>query len=153
MADRGIDFSDIPESTGEELRRARRVGRPQTAQAKQLIAIRLAPALLARLRALAHKRKNPTRHWSTRSSSGQRGTSSSFPSTRRPESDPEHLYVEVNVASLTVHPHSTARFTLRRHGSMSRKAVASPRCVCTLLLPAARPESRAARTGFLMSRS
>jgi predicted DNA binding CopG/RHH family protein len=35
------------------------VGRPRAAQAKQLIAIRLAPALLARLRALAHKQKKP----------------------------------------------------------------------------------------------
>lgn len=59
MPDRRIDFSDIPESTDQELRRARRVGRPRAAQAKQLIAIRLAPALLARLRALAHAKKKP----------------------------------------------------------------------------------------------
>jgi hypothetical protein len=32
MPDSKIDFSDVPESTGEELRRARRVGRPRTGQ-------------------------------------------------------------------------------------------------------------------------
>jgi len=40
--DSRIDFSDIPESTDTELRRARRVGRPTTGNAKQLIAIRIA---------------------------------------------------------------------------------------------------------------
>jgi len=54
-----IDFSDIPESTEEELRRARRVGRPKTGQAKQLIAIRIAPRLLAQLRRLAAKQSKP----------------------------------------------------------------------------------------------
>ncbi len=53
MPDSRIDFSDIPESTDEELRRARRVGRPTTGRAKQLIAIRLDPRLLAELRRLA----------------------------------------------------------------------------------------------------
>src|SRR5580692_3843181 len=42
-SDRRIDFSDIPQSMDEELRRARRVGRPKTGKAKQLIAIRIAP--------------------------------------------------------------------------------------------------------------
>lgn len=59
MPDRRIDFSDIPESSDAELRSARRVGRPRTGQAKQLIAIRLDPRLLAKLRALAHKHKKP----------------------------------------------------------------------------------------------
>ena len=59
MPDSKIDFSDIPESTGEELRRARRVGRPRTGNAKQLIAIRIAPRLLAQLRHLASKQSKP----------------------------------------------------------------------------------------------
>ena len=54
-----IDFSDIPESTDEELRRARRVGRPKSGHAKQLIAIRISPRLLAQLRRLAAKRDKP----------------------------------------------------------------------------------------------
>jgi uncharacterized protein (DUF4415 family) len=59
MPDSKIDFSDIPESTGEELRRGRRVGRPRTGNAKQLIAIRIAPRLLAQLRRLASKQSKP----------------------------------------------------------------------------------------------
>ncbi len=59
MPDRRIDFSDIPESTDEELRRARRVGRPATGRAKQLIAIRLDPRLLAELRRLAARQGKP----------------------------------------------------------------------------------------------
>jgi predicted DNA binding CopG/RHH family protein len=59
MQDERIDFSDIPESTDEELRRGRRVGRPKSGNAKQLIAIRIAPRLLARLRRLAAKRDKP----------------------------------------------------------------------------------------------
>ena len=54
-----IDFSDIPESTDAELKRARRVGRPRTGRAKQLIAIRIAPRLLAQLRRLAAKQDKP----------------------------------------------------------------------------------------------
>ena len=57
--DSRIDFSDIPESTDEELRRARRLGRPKTGNAKQLIAIRIAPRLLAQLRRLAAKQSKP----------------------------------------------------------------------------------------------
>jgi uncharacterized protein (DUF4415 family) len=60
---RKIDFSDIPESTDEELKRARRVGRPvgrpKTGRAKHLIAIRIAPRLLAHLRHLAAKQNKP----------------------------------------------------------------------------------------------
>jgi uncharacterized protein (DUF4415 family) len=58
-ADRPIDFSDIPESTEAELRRARRVGRPKTGHAKQLIAIRISPRLLAQLRRLAARQSKP----------------------------------------------------------------------------------------------
>lgn len=59
IPDSRIDFSDIPESTGAELKRARRVGRPKSAHAKQLIAIRLDPRLLARLRSLARSKEKP----------------------------------------------------------------------------------------------
>ena len=59
MPDREIDFSDIPESTDEELKRARRVGRPATGNAKQLIAIRIDPKLLSALRKLASKQDKP----------------------------------------------------------------------------------------------
>ena len=59
IPDSRIDFSDIPESTDGELRRARRVGRPKTGSAKQLIAIRIAPRLLAQLRRLAAKQSKP----------------------------------------------------------------------------------------------
>src|SRR5712691_4098147 len=58
-SDREIDFSDIPESTEAELAKARRVGRPKTGQAKQLIAFRIDPALLAKLRKLAEKKGRP----------------------------------------------------------------------------------------------
>ena len=54
-----IDFSDILESTDEELKRARRLGRPRTGRAKQLIAIRIDPRLLAQLRRLAAKQDKP----------------------------------------------------------------------------------------------
>jgi len=59
MPDSRIDFSDIPESTDEELSRARRVGRPRTGRAKQLIAIRLDPRLLSKLRRMARKQGKP----------------------------------------------------------------------------------------------
>jgi predicted DNA binding CopG/RHH family protein len=59
MPDSKIDFSDIPESTDDELRRARRVGRPKSGHAKQLIAIRISPRLLAQLRRLAAKHSKP----------------------------------------------------------------------------------------------
>ena len=54
-----VDFSDLPESTAAELRRARRVGRPKSGNAKQLIAIRISPKLLSELRRLAAKRDKP----------------------------------------------------------------------------------------------
>lgn len=56
IPDSQIDFSDIPESTPEELRRVRRVGRPSSGMTKQLIAIRLSPRLLSQLRKMATKR-------------------------------------------------------------------------------------------------
>src|SRR5436305_14849274 len=59
MPDSRIDLSDIPEATDEQLRRARRVGRPVTGNAKQLIAIRIAPRLLVQLRRLAAKQSKP----------------------------------------------------------------------------------------------
>ena len=57
--DSRLDLTDIPEATDEQLRRARRVGRPVTGNAKQLIAIRIAPRLLAQLRRLAAKQSKP----------------------------------------------------------------------------------------------
>ncbi len=66
MPDDKIDFSDIPESSDAELKRAQRVGRspkspgrPKTGRAKRLIAIRIAPELLAELRKLAAKVNKP----------------------------------------------------------------------------------------------
>lgn len=59
IPDRQLDLSDIPESTDEELRRARRVGRPASGKAKQLIAIRIAPRLLHQLRRMAAKQSKP----------------------------------------------------------------------------------------------
>jgi uncharacterized protein (DUF4415 family) len=59
MPNSRIDFSDVPETTDDELKRARRVGRPKSAHAKQLIAIRIDPRLLARLRSLARTRRKP----------------------------------------------------------------------------------------------
>jgi uncharacterized DUF497 family protein/predicted DNA binding CopG/RHH family protein len=59
MSDSKLNLFDIPESTDAELRRARRVGRPATGNAKQLIAIRIAPQLLRQLRRLAAKQSKP----------------------------------------------------------------------------------------------
>src|SRR5438309_3321900 len=59
MPDSRLDLSDIPEATDEQLRRARRVGRPVTGNAKQLIAIRIAPQLLRQLRRMAAKQSKP----------------------------------------------------------------------------------------------
>jgi predicted DNA binding CopG/RHH family protein len=57
--DEPIDFSNLPESSDAELRRARRVGRPKSGNAKQLIAIRISPKLLSRLQRLAASRDKP----------------------------------------------------------------------------------------------
>jgi uncharacterized protein (DUF4415 family) len=59
ISDRGIDFADIPESTDAELKRARRVGRPRSGDAKQLIAIRIRPRVLAALRNIAEQQDKP----------------------------------------------------------------------------------------------
>ncbi|MBK8466994.1 MAG: hypothetical protein IPL32_14315 [Chloracidobacterium sp.] len=59
IKDSDIDFSDIPESTTEELKRAVRIGRPSTGNAKHLIAFRIAPSLLSRIRKLAAKQGTP----------------------------------------------------------------------------------------------
>ena len=55
---RKIDFSDIPESSTTQLHAMRRVGRPPIGDAaRQLIAIRLDPDVLMRLRAEARRHK------------------------------------------------------------------------------------------------
>ncbi len=59
IPDSQIDFSDIPEATDAQLRRMRRVGRPASGMAKQLIAIRLSPRLLSQLRKMAAKQGKP----------------------------------------------------------------------------------------------
>lgn len=59
MPDSQIDFSDIPEATDAELKRMRRVGRPASGVAKQLIAIRLSPKLLSQLRKMAARQGKP----------------------------------------------------------------------------------------------
>ena len=59
MPDSQIDFSDIPEATDAQLKRMRRVGRPASGMAKQLIAIRLSPRLLSQLRKMAAKQGKP----------------------------------------------------------------------------------------------
>jgi hypothetical protein len=45
IPDSQIDYSDMPELSDQQLKRMRRVGRPATGIAKQLIAIRLSPRL------------------------------------------------------------------------------------------------------------
>ena len=59
IPDSQIDFSDIPELTPQELKRAKRIGRPRLAYPKQLMAIRISPDLLYRIRKLAKKRRRP----------------------------------------------------------------------------------------------
>jgi predicted DNA binding CopG/RHH family protein len=54
-----LDLVDIPEITDEEFKRARRVGRPTTGHAKHLIAIRIAPRVLDKLRRQAAKQNKP----------------------------------------------------------------------------------------------
>lgn len=50
-ARRSIDYSDVPEASDEQLRSMRRVGRPPIgASAKHLIAIRIDPDVLIRVR-------------------------------------------------------------------------------------------------------
>ena len=59
IPDSKLNFRDIPELTDEELARARPVGRPKNPFAKQIIAIRLDPRLIEKLRKLAVKEKLP----------------------------------------------------------------------------------------------
>jgi predicted DNA binding CopG/RHH family protein len=59
VPDSKLDLSDIPEMTDEEMKRARRVGRPATGNAKMLIAIRVAPRVLAGIRRAAAKQHKP----------------------------------------------------------------------------------------------
>ena len=59
IPEREIDFSDVPELTEEELTKGRRVGRPKSDHAKQLIAFRIDPRLLTKLRKLASKKRKP----------------------------------------------------------------------------------------------
>jgi uncharacterized protein (DUF4415 family) len=54
---REIDFSDLPESSDEQLRAMRRVGRPPLGNAaRQLIAIRIDPDVLGALQREAKRR-------------------------------------------------------------------------------------------------
>ena len=55
ITDNEIDYSDIPESSNKELRKANRVGRPKGVNNKQLIAIRISPDVLSRIKKLAQK--------------------------------------------------------------------------------------------------
>jgi uncharacterized protein (DUF4415 family) len=56
MPDNEIDYSDIPALTDEELKKMKRLGRPLLGEAaRQLIAIRIDPATLDKLRELAEK--------------------------------------------------------------------------------------------------
>ena len=59
ILDAEIDFSDIPESTDDELKGARRVGRPKTGKAKQLIAVRISPDVIRKLKKLAARSDKP----------------------------------------------------------------------------------------------
>lgn len=59
MPDSKLNFSDIPETTDEELKTARRVGRPRKDNPKHMIALRIDPQLLKKLRKLAKKQNKP----------------------------------------------------------------------------------------------
>lgn len=55
---RKIDFSDLPDSTAEQLKSMRRVGRPPLGEEpRQLIAIRVDASVLARFRKEAQRRR------------------------------------------------------------------------------------------------
>lgn len=56
MQDSQINFSEIPEATGKQLKAMKRVGRPPLGDAtKQLIALRLEPGVIEQLKTLAEK--------------------------------------------------------------------------------------------------
>jgi predicted DNA binding CopG/RHH family protein len=59
MPDCAIDFSDIPESSDEELCKAKRAGRPRSMDAKLLIAIRIRSSLLAKIQKAAEFEGKP----------------------------------------------------------------------------------------------
>lgn len=59
MSDSKLDFSDIPELSDSTLGEARRVGRPKMENPKQMIAFRIEPTLLLKIRKLARKRGMP----------------------------------------------------------------------------------------------
>lgn len=59
LKDSEINFSDIPEFSKEELKRARPVGRPKLKNPKRLMAIRFSPDLIYKLRKLAAKKRKP----------------------------------------------------------------------------------------------
>jgi len=59
MPDKRIDFSDIPELSDKQLTKASRVGRPPSNNPKQMIALRIAPKLLAKLKRMAKQRSLP----------------------------------------------------------------------------------------------
>ncbi|MBV9242028.1 MAG: hypothetical protein JO314_08465 [Acidobacteria bacterium] len=59
ITDEEIDFSDIPELTDDQLKRAVRIGRPATGSAKHMIAFRISPNLLSKIRKLADKNNTP----------------------------------------------------------------------------------------------
>lgn len=60
IQDSEINFSDVPELTDAQLKQAKRVGRPTEGdEPKQLIAIRLDPQLLKKIKAKAKKSKVP----------------------------------------------------------------------------------------------
>ena len=55
---RPIDFSDLPDSSPEQLKAMRRVGRPPLGdQPRQLIAIRVDPGVLEKFRTEARRRR------------------------------------------------------------------------------------------------
>ena len=55
---RGIDYSDIPESSPEQLKAIRRVGRPPLGdEPRRLIAIRVDPSVLESFRKEARRRR------------------------------------------------------------------------------------------------
>jgi predicted DNA binding CopG/RHH family protein len=59
IPDSQIDFSEVPELSDAELSKGKRVGRPKSSVVKQMIALRIDPALLSRLKKLAKKKKIP----------------------------------------------------------------------------------------------
>src|SRR2546423_4327712 len=65
MPDSMLDLTDIPEATDAQLRRARRVGRPSTGNAKQLIAIGISPRGFPPFRPPAPNHPNPNKTTTT----------------------------------------------------------------------------------------